>query len=72
MLLMLLQDDGTPAERLDAMIKAVAGGDRTALADLYSETRSGVYGFALSMLRNSHDAEDVLQEAYIRVWNSAA
>ena len=30
-----------------------------------------LYGFALSLLKNPHDAEDVLQDAYLAVWNGA-
>lgn len=57
---------------LDGLIARISRADQTALAELYSETRSAVYGFSLSILQNAHDAEDVLQDTYIRVWSSAA
>lgn len=56
---------------LDQCIARIAGGDQEALADLYSRTRPAVYGFALSILKNPHDAEDVLHDAYLQVWQSA-
>ena len=56
---------------LDQCIARIAGGDQEALADLYSRTRPAVYGFALSILKNPHDAEDVLQETYIRLWGAS-
>lgn len=31
-----------------------------------------VYGFALSILKNAHDAEDVLQDVYLQVWHGAS
>ena len=56
---------------LDQCIARIAGGDQGALADLYARTRPAVYGFALSILKNTHDAEDVLHDAYLQVWQAA-
>lgn len=58
--------------RLDGLISRISRSDQAALADLYGQTRSAVYGFALSILGNAHDAEDVLQDTYIRIWSSAS
>ena len=58
--------------RVEAFIIAAAEGNTEALAELYEHTKSAVYGFALSMLRNRHDAEDVLQETFIRAYSAAA
>ena len=44
---------------------------RESLAALYHETKNAVYGFALSILKNAHDAEDVLQETYLKVYAAA-
>lgn len=60
------QDDIT-----EKCIAEIAGGDREALACLYEKTHAAIYGFALSILKNVQDAEDVLQEAYIQIWRSA-
>ena len=59
-----------PAE-LDALLSAVAKGDQDALAALYDYGRAAVYGLALSYLRNGHDAEDVTQDTFVRVWEKA-
>ena len=52
-------------------IARIAAGDRSALAVLYRQTNAAVYGFALSVLKNRQDAEDVLQDTYLRIWNTA-
>lgn len=49
----------------------MAEGDRNAFTELYRQTSSAVYGFALSILRNKHDAEDVMHDAYIRAYTGA-
>lgn len=61
------KDDG----QLDHYIGRIAQKDSSALADLYRDTNVAVYGFALSMLRNSHDAQDVMHDTYLRVYSSA-
>ena len=52
-------------------IKLIASGDKAAFAALYEETKSAVYGFALSILRDATDAEDVLQDTFVKVWTAA-
>ncbi len=56
---------------LENCIEAIAAGDAQALAQLYQKTHGAVYGFALSMVKNCHDAEDVVQDVYIKIWESA-
>ena len=71
MLLMLgtlTQDSG---EDLEEQLLRIAAGDTEALAAFYNATRSAVYGLALSYLKSGHDAEDVAQDTYLRVWDNA-
>ena len=56
---------------LDGCMARIAGGDKGALAEFYNRTHTAVYGFALSILKNAHDAEDVLQDTYLQVWQAA-
>lgn len=56
---------------LDDCIHKMADGDKEALKVFYEKTRPAVYGFALSILKNAHDAEDVLQDTYLQVWQAA-
>lgn len=56
---------------LETYIAGIAAGDKAAVSALYEETKAAVYGFALSILKNSSDAEDVLQDTYIKIWSAA-
>ena len=56
----------------DRLLLQVADGDMAALHDLYDLAHKSVYGFALSITKNTHDAEDVLQETFLRVYAKAA
>ncbi|MCD8230311.1 MAG: RNA polymerase sigma factor [Clostridiales bacterium] len=52
-------------------IRKIARGDKQALAQLYRDTGAAVYGFALSLLGNVQEAEDIQQDVFIRIWQSA-
>src|SRR6201992_2430142 len=60
----------TPAE-LVWLIAAVAKGDEAAFERLYAATRSNLFGVVLRILRRQDLAEEVVQEAYVRIWNNA-
>lgn len=62
---------GTPAGDLSELIRAVAGGDADALADLFHQVESPVYAFALSRLGDREQAADVLHEVMLEVWRRA-
>lgn len=56
---------------LDRLLLRVGQGDREAFARLYGLTRGAVYALALSLIRDVHEAQDVAQDVYVRVWESA-
>ena len=56
---------------LDRLLIQVGQGDREAFARLYGLTRGAVYALALSLLRDAHEAQDVAQDVYVKVWESA-
>ena len=60
----------TPAE-LVWLIAAVSKGDEAAFERLYVATRAKLYGVVLRILRRQDLAEEVIQETYVKVWNSA-
>ena len=57
---------------MDDLLFRIAAGEQAALAQLYEQTQASVFGFALSILKNTHDAEDVLHDCYVAVWQGAA
>lgn len=59
-------------DTLKRLLTGVAAGDREALAELYRRTRMAVYGMALSYLHSAHDAQDMTQDAFVRVWDCAS
>jgi RNA polymerase sigma-70 factor (ECF subfamily) len=60
----------TPAE-LVWLIAAVAKGDEAAFERLYAATRAKLFGVVLRILRRQDLAEEVIQEAYVKIWSSA-
>lgn len=56
---------------LDRLLLAAGQGDRAAFAGLYEAARGAVYAAALGMLRDPHAAQDLCQDAFVRIWESA-
>ncbi|MCW2841993.1 MAG: polymerase subunit sigma [Aeromicrobium sp.] len=61
-----------PAPDLNDLLTRVGRGDEDAFADLYDATGSAVFGLARRVIRDPSRAEEVAQEVYIQVWQSAA
>src|ERR1700675_4937380 len=53
------------------LLAAVAKGDQAAFERLYQATRAKLYGAVLRILRRADLADEVIQETYLKVWNSA-
>jgi RNA polymerase sigma-70 factor (ECF subfamily) len=60
----------TPAE-LVWLMAGVARGDQAAFERLYVATRAKLFGVVLRILRRTDLAEEVIQEAYLKIWNNA-
>lgn len=54
------------------LLRKIAQGDENSFAVLYEETRKDIFAFALSILNNYHDAEDVMQEVFLKVKSQAS
>jgi RNA polymerase sigma-70 factor (ECF subfamily) len=61
-----LEDERRPGEVVRAVARAKQG-DQAALRYLYTRFSGNVYGYARSIVRNDHDAEDVVQQVFTRV-----
>jgi RNA polymerase sigma-70 factor (ECF subfamily) len=57
---------------LTACLHRVSLGDRGALADLYRRTSAKLFAVCLRILSDRAEAEDVLQDVFLTVWNKAA
>ncbi|MDO6589074.1 MULTISPECIES: sigma-70 family RNA polymerase sigma factor [Rhodobacterales] len=58
-------------EDIETYIGRVALGDRAAFAALYSATSAKLFGVTLRVLNNRAEADDALQEVFIKVWRAA-
>lgn len=64
-------DQMTREEELKT-VESVLGGDVNAFETLVLSYEKNVYNLALRMVKNSEDASDMAQEAFIRAYNSLA
>ena len=58
-------------ERLEAAMARLSGGDRSALEDIYRATSAKLFGICLRILKDEKEAEDALQDVYIKLWRRA-
>ncbi len=61
-----------PSERLLALLRQVASRDRAAFSALYSATSAKLYGIVLRVLNRRDIADEILQDVYLKIWQSAA
>jgi len=61
----------TTPQDIELMIGRIAGGDRQAFLSLYDATSAKLFGVCLRVLNDRADAEDVLQEVFVKVWRNA-
>jgi RNA polymerase sigma-70 factor (ECF subfamily) len=55
-----------------SVVRRIAQGDRSALAELYDRYGTAVYSLACRIVGSSADAEDVTQEVFTQAWKQAA
>lgn len=58
--------------RLTEFLVATGRGDRAAFEQLYRRTSAKLFGVCFRIFGNQSEAEDVLQDVYITIWNKAA
>lgn len=64
-------DAGPPIDQVGELIQQVATGDRRAFAALYEMLSPRAFGLILRVLVDRSQSEEVLQEVFLEVWQSA-
>ncbi len=59
------QDDPT-------LLRRIAAGDRAAFAEFYDRHATLMFSVAVRILNDAGEAEDVLQETFLQIWDKAA
>jgi len=59
-------------DRDQNLIEAMSAGDEEALRMLYARHARPLHAIALAILHDTHEAQDALQESFVRIWQQAA
>lgn len=54
------------------LLRQIAAGDRASFAEFYDRHSTLMFSVACRILNNTSEAEDVLQEAFVQIWEKAA
>ncbi|WP_460519619.1 ECF RNA polymerase sigma factor SigK [Humibacter antri] len=65
-------DVAETSQLVDQLLGRVAGGDQAAFGELYDMVVSRVFGTVLRLVIDRSQAEEVTQEVFLEVWQSAA
>jgi RNA polymerase sigma-70 factor (ECF subfamily) len=62
----------SPSKRLERLLGLIAAGtDQNAFAELYAATRRKLFSTVLPIVGHPDLAEEILQEAFVRIWSNA-
>jgi RNA polymerase sigma-70 factor, ECF subfamily len=67
----MVADNPTDDAEDEALVAAMAAGDRGALATLYERHAALLLGLALRIVREKREAEDLLHDVFLEAWRSA-
>lgn len=65
-------EDGAPVDHVGELLVRVAAGDQGAFARVYDMLSPRAFGLILRVLVDRSQSEEVLQEVFLEVWQSAA
>lgn len=60
----------TLKDQSDAWLRQLQRGDLQSFDSVYRHYSQRLYGFAFSILKNHEDAKEIVQETFLRLWNS--
>lgn len=68
-----VMDEAPPGQggNLASLLQSTARGDRAAFSSLYARTSAKLYGICLRLLGSEAEAQDILQDVYVTVWQKA-
>lgn len=71
--LLMAVPETDPLEEMgdEKLLLQTAEGNRTAFEKLYRNTYRKVYSYILSLMKNPTEADEILQETYMKIWTSA-
>ncbi len=67
-----MSDQPTTEELQAQLLQRVAAQDREALAAFYDQTAGVLFGTSLRILGDPQEAEEVVQDVYLQIWDKAA
>lgn len=57
---------------LEHLIEKIKDGDRDAFSSLYEQVKTPVFSYALSITKNRESAADIMQDVFLKIYESAA
>ncbi len=66
-----VQPDRAQDLSIESLLRDVAGGDRSAFAEVYDRISSRVMGLVTRLLRDRAQSEEVTQEVFLEIWQQA-
>jgi len=68
-----MESPESPTPEIDeSVLRAIAGRDADAFSSLYQAFSRPLFSLAFRMLQRREDAEELLQEVFVKIWNDAA
>jgi RNA polymerase sigma-70 factor (ECF subfamily) len=65
-------DQQTAEEQQTKLLRRIADQDRQALAEFYDQVASVLFSMSVRILSDSHEAEEVIQDVFVQIWDKAA
>jgi len=65
-------DRRTAEESQAELLRRIAAQDQQALAELYDQIAGALFSTAVRILGDAHEAEEVIQDVFVQIWNKAA
>ena len=62
----------TAEESQAQLLRRIAAQDREALAEFYDQVAALLYSTAARILGDAHEAEEVIQDVFVQIWDKAA